>query len=104
MQVKKQQLVLDMELQTASKLGKEHIKAVYCHCAYLIYMQRASCKILVWMKHKQESRLLGEIPVTSYMQYTTVMTESKELKGLLMKVKEESEKVGLKFNIQTQWT
>ena len=57
-----------------------------------------------WMKHKLEASLPGEISITSYMQYTTVMTESKELKGLLMKVKEESEKVGLKFNIQTQWT
>ena len=71
MQVKKQQLVLDMELQTGSKLGKEHIKAVYCHPAYLIYMQSTSCDMLGWMKHKLESRLLGEISITSEMQMTS---------------------------------
>ena len=68
MQVKKQQLVLDMELQTGSKLGKEHIKAAYCHPAYLIYMQRTSCKMLGWMDHKLESRLHGEIPAASDLQ------------------------------------
>ena len=52
--VKKQQLELDMEQQTGSKLGKEYTKAVYCHPAYLTYMQRTSCKMLVWMKHKLE--------------------------------------------------
>ena len=56
MQVKKQQLELDMEQQTDSKLGKEHIKAVYCHRAYLTYMQRTSCEMPGWMKHKLESR------------------------------------------------
>ena len=71
MQVKKQQLVLDMELQTGSKLGKEHIKAVYCHPAYLIYMQSTSGDMLGWMKHKLESRLLGEISITSEMQMTS---------------------------------
>ena len=60
MQVKKQQLELDME-QTSSKLGKRYIKAVYCHPAYLTYMQSTSWEILGWMKHKLESRLLGEI-------------------------------------------
>ena len=70
MQVKKQQLVLDMELQTGSKLGKEYIKAVYCHPAYLTYMQSTSCDMPGWMKHKLESRLLGEISITSDMQMT----------------------------------
>ena len=68
MQVKKQQLEPDMEQRTASKLGKEYIKAVCCHPAYLTYMQSTSCKMLNWMKHKLESRLLGEI--TSDMQMT----------------------------------
>ena len=70
MQVKEQQLELDMEQQTGSKLGKEYIKAVYCHCAYLTYMQSTSCEMLGWMKHKLESRLLGEISITSDMQMT----------------------------------
>ena len=68
MQVKKQQLELDMEQQTGSKLGKEYIKAAYCQLAYLIYMQSTSCKLLSWMKHKLESRLLGEIRIISYME------------------------------------
>ena len=68
MQVKKQQLELDVEQHTGSKLGKEYIKAVYCHPAYLTYMLNASCKMLVWMKHKLESRLPGEISITSDMQ------------------------------------
>ena len=68
MQIKKQQLELDMEQWTGSKLGKEYVKAVYCHCAYLTYMQSTSCEMLEWMKHKLESRLLGEISITSDMQ------------------------------------
>ena len=68
MQVKKQQLELDMKQQTGSKSGKEYIKAVYCHPAYLTYMQSTWCKMLDWIKHKLESRLLGEI--TSDMQTT----------------------------------
>ena len=68
MQVKKQQLELDMEQQTDSKLGKEYIKAVYCHPAYLTYMQSISWEMLGWMKHKLESRLPGEISITSDMQ------------------------------------
>ena len=60
MQVKKQQLELDMEQQTDSKLGKEYVKAVYCHPAYLTNMQSTSCKMPWWMKHKLESRLPGE--------------------------------------------
>ena len=59
-----------MEQQTGSKLGKEYIKAVYCHPAYLIYMQSPSCEMPGWMKHRLESRLLEEISVTSDMQMT----------------------------------
>ena len=70
MQVKKQQLELDMEQQTGSKFGKEYVQAVYCHSACLTYMQSTSCEMLGWMKHKQESRLLGEISITSDMQMT----------------------------------
>ena len=70
MQVKKQQLEPDMEQQTGSKLGKEYIKAVYYHPAYLTYMQSTSCKMPDWMKHKLESRLSGEISITSDMQMT----------------------------------
>ena len=70
MQVNKQQLALNMEQQTGSKLGKEYIKAVYCHTAYLTYMQSTSCEMPGWMKHKLESRLLGEITKTSDMQMT----------------------------------
>ena len=66
MQVKKQQLELNMEQQTDSK----SVKAVYCHPAYLTYMQSISCEMLGWMKHKLESRLLGEISITSDMQMT----------------------------------
>ena len=61
MQVKKQQLELDMEQWTGSKLGKEYVKAVYCHPAYLTYMQYITCEMPGWMKHKLESRLLGEL-------------------------------------------
>ena len=60
MQVRKQQLELDMEQQTSSKLGKEYVKAVYCHPVYLTYMQSTSWKLPGWMKHKLESILLGE--------------------------------------------
>ena len=68
MQVKKQQLELDMEQWTGSKLGKEYIKAVYCHSVYLTYMHSTSCEIPGWMKHKLESRLPGKISVTSDTQ------------------------------------
>ena len=68
MWVRKQQLELDMEQQTGSKLGKEYFKAVYCHPAYLTSMQSMSWEMLGWMKHKLESRLLGEISITSDMQ------------------------------------
>ena len=103
MHVKKQQLEPDMEQQTGSKLGKEYnIKAVYFHPSYLTSMQNTSCEMLSWVKHKLESRLLGEISNNlRYADDTTLMAESEEkLKSLLMKVKEESEKAGLKHNIQ----
>ena len=70
MQVKKQQLELHMEQQTGSKSGKEYIKAVYFYPAYLTYMQSTSWEMLGWMKHKLESRLLGEISITFDMQMT----------------------------------
>ena len=70
MQVKKQQLELDMEKWSVSKLGKEYVKAVYCHPAYLTYMQSTSWEMLGWMKHKLEWRLLGEISITSDLQMT----------------------------------
>ena len=60
-----------MEQQTGSKLGKEYVKAVYCHPAYLTYMQNTSCEMPGWMKHKLESRFLGEISVTSDLQMTS---------------------------------
>jgi len=90
-----------MEQQSDSKLGKEYVKAVYCHPAYLTYMQSTSCKMLGWMTHKLESRFLGEIATTRYEDDTTLMAEGKEyLKSLLMEVKKESEKSDLKVNIQ----
>ena len=98
MQVRKQQLELDMEQQTDSKLGKEYVKAVYCHPAYLTYMQGTSCKMQSYMKHKQEPRLLGEISIISDTQMTPPLWQ--KVKSLLMKVKEESEKAGLKLNIR----
>ena len=70
MQVKKQQLEPDKEQQTASKLGKEYIKAVYCHPAYLTSVQSTSYTMLGWMKHKLESRLQGEVSITSDTQMT----------------------------------
>ena len=73
MQVKKQQLDLDMEQQTSSKQENEYVKAVYCHPAYLTYMQCISCEMPGWMKHKLESRLLGEISITSDMQMTPLL-------------------------------
>ena len=80
MQVKKQQLELDMEQRTGFKAGKEYVKSVYCHPACLTYMQSTSCKMLGWMKHKLESRyLVGEISITSDMQLTPpLQQESKE--------------------------
>ena len=70
MQVKKQKLELDIEQQTGSKLGKEYVKTVYCHPAYLTCMQSTSCEMLDWMKHKLESKLPGKTSITSDMQMT----------------------------------
>ena len=70
MQIRKQELELDMEQQTGSKWGKENVKAVYCHPTYLTSTQNASCEMLGWMKHNLESRLLGKISITSDMQMT----------------------------------
>ena len=101
MHVKKQQLELDMEKRTGSKLGKEYVKAVYCHHVCLTSMQRTSWKMLSWMK-QAEIKISGRN--TNNLRYaddTTLMAESEEeLKSLPMKVKEESEKAGLKLNIQ----
>ena len=77
-----------MEQWTGSKLGKEYIKAVYCHAAYLNSVQSTSCEMLGWRKHKLESRLPGEINNLRYADDTTLMAEREEdLKSLLMKVK-----------------
>ena len=76
MQVKKQQLELNMEQQTGSKLGKKYIKAVYCHPAYLTYMQSTSHEMPGWMKHKLESRLTEEISITSDMQMTPPLQQN----------------------------
>ena len=72
-----------MEQQTGSKSGKEYVKAVYCHHAYLTYMQNTSCEMLGWIKH------ISDVQMTP-----TLMAESEELKSLLARLKEESEKVG----------
>ena len=93
MRVKKQHLEPDVEQLTGSKLGKKFDKAVYCHPAYLTYMQSIPWEILGWMNHKLESRLPGDISITSD-------TSEEELKSLLIKVTEESDKAGLKLNIQ----
>ena len=99
MQVKKQQLELYMEQWTGSKSGKEYIKAVYCHPAYLTYVHQKNAGL---DEAQAEIKIAGRnINNLRYTENTTLMAESgKELKSLLMKVKEESEKVGLKLNIQ----
>ena len=83
-------------------MAKEYVKAIYCHCAYLTYIQSTSCEMLGWMKHKLESKIARRnINNLRYADDTTLVAESEEeLKSLLMKVKEHSEKVGLKLNIQ----
>ena len=78
MQIKKQQLELDMEQCTDSKLGKEYFKAVYCYPAYSTYMQSTACEMLGWMKHRLGSRLLGEISITSDMQMTYLWQKVKK--------------------------
>ena len=98
MEVKKQKLELDMEQQTGSKSGKEYIKAVYCHSAYLTYMQNTSCKMPGWMKHKLESKLPEEISVTSDMHHYG--RKQSRIKEPLDEVKEDREKAGLKLSIQ----
>ena len=104
MQIKKQQLEPDMEQQTDSKLAKEYIKAVYCHPVYLTYMHSTLCEMPGWKKHKLESTLPGEISITLDIQMTTIVAErEEELKSLLMKVKKENVKAGLKLNIQKTW-
>ena len=101
MQVRKQQLELEVEQQTSSKQGEEYIKAVYCHPAYLTYMQSTS-----WETDGLDEAQAGitiarrNINNLRYADDTTLMAENEELKRLLMKVKEGSEKVGLKLNIQ----
>ena len=100
-QVKKQWLEPDVKQQTGSKLGKEYIKAVYCHPAYLTYMQSTSCEMLGWLKLariKIAGRVINNL---KYADDTTFTVESEEkLKHLLMKVKEENENAGLKLSIQ----
>ena len=101
MQVRKQQLELDMEQETGSKLGKEYIQAVYCHTAYLTYIQRDMH--ISWEGWSTAGIKIARRNINNlrYADDTTLMAESEEeLKSLLMKVKEESEKVGLKLNIQ----
>ena len=71
--IKKPQLEPDMEQRTDSKLGKKYVKAVYCHPAYLTYMQSTSCRMSGWMNHKLESRLQGEISITSDMEMTMTL-------------------------------
>ena len=102
MQVKKQQLEVDMEQQTGSKLGKEYVKSAYCHPAYLTYRQYI-------MRNARLDEAQARIKIAGrnvnnlgYTDDTTLMhaESEKELTSLLMKVKEESEKVGLKFDIQ----
>ena len=95
MQVKKQWLELDMGRWTVSKLGKEYVKAVYCHPAYLTYMQNTSCEMQGWKKHELEfaRRNINN----KYADDTTLMAESEEE---LQKVKEDNDKAGLKLNIQ----
>ena len=98
MQVRKQQLELDMEQQTGSKQEKEYVKVVYCHPAYLTSMQSTSQEMLSWRKPKIARRTISNL---RYADDTTLMAESEEeLKSLLIKVKEESKKVGLELNIQ----
>ena len=97
MQVRKQQLELDMEQQTASKYEREYIKAVYCHPAYAEYIMRNAGLEEAQAGIKIARRNINNL---RYADDTTLTVESEELKSLLMKVKEESEKVGLKLNIQ----
>ena len=96
MQVKKQQLELDMEQQTGSKLENKYVKAVYCHPASLTEIQSISCEMPGWMTQAGIKIARRNINNLRYADNTTLMVESEELKSLLMKVKEESEKSWLK--------
>ena len=99
--VRKQQLELDMEQQTGSKLGKEHINAVYCHPTYLTSMQSISCEMPGWMKHKLESRLPGERSITSDMQMAVPLWQKVKRNERAFYECERGEwKVGLNLNIQ----
>ena len=89
-----------MEQQTGSKLGKEYVKAVYCHAVYLTYMSNTSCKTPGWMKYKLESRLLGEISITSGVQVTPRSWQKAKEPLDESQSKEKSEKAGLKLSIQ----
>ena len=101
MRVKKQQLELDMGQLTSSKLGKEIKKAIYCHPAYLTYMQSTSCEILAGWSSSWKKIAGRNINNFTYADDITQIAESQEeLRSLLRKGKEESEKVGLKLNIQ----
>ena len=100
MQVKKQQLELDKEQQNGFKLEKQYVKAVYCHPAYLTYMQITSCEMWGWMKHKLESRLPGEISISSDVQMTSPLwQEQRETKDPLDQSERglKSEKLKKKF-------
>ena len=96
MQAKKQQLELDMEQWTGFILGKEYIKAVYCHSAFLTSMQSTSCEMPGWMKHNLELRLLGEMSITSDMQITPLLWQKQ--RGTKEPF-DKSEKAGLNLNI-----
>ena len=100
MQVKKQQLELDMEQQTDSKLGKEYVKAVYCHSAYLTSMEYIMRNVGLDEAQAGINTARRNLNNFRYADDTTVMAENEELKSLLMKVKEESEKDDLKLKIQ----
>ena len=102
MQVKKQQLEPEMEQCTAYKLGKQYVKAVSCHPAYLTYMQTTSCEMLGWIEPQAGIRIAGRnINNLRNADNTNLMAKSKnELKSFFMNVNEDSEKPGLKFNIQ----
>ena len=99
MHVKKQQLEPDMEQQTASRLGKEYVKAVYCHPTCLTYMQSTSCKILGWMNQARIEIVRRNINNLRFADDSTLIESEEELKSLLVKVKE-SLKAGLKLNMK----
>ena len=99
LQFKKQQLEPDMEKQTGSKLGKEYVKAVYCHFAYLTSMQSTSYEMPGWMKHKLELSLLGEISINTHMQMTPPLWQKVQINSS-WKWKRRVKKTGIKLNIQ----